>query len=122
MRTTDFEYALPPALIAQTPLPDRAASRLLMLDRSSGAVRHLHFSDLVEAIAPEDVLVLNASRVIPARLRGRRERGGPAELLLVREEPGGTWLALGHPGGKLKAGRRVTFGDDSEVQIGRAHV
>ena len=117
MRTTDFDYALPPGLIAQTPLPDRAASRLLVLERATGAVRHLAFPDLMDAIAPADVLVLNASRVIPARLRGRRERGGPAELLLVREEPGGTWLALGHPGGKLKAGRRVTFGEDSVAQI-----
>ena len=116
-RTTDFAYDLPPALIAQTPLPDRAASRLLALERATGAVRHLAFPDLVDAIAPADVLVLNESRVIPARLHGRRERGGPAELLLVREEPGGTWLALGHPGGKLKAGRRVTFGDDSAAQI-----
>ena len=117
MRTSDFDYALPPGLIAQTPLADRAASRLLVLERATGAVRHLAFPDLVSLIAPADVLVLNASRVIAARLHGRRERGGPAELLLVREEPDGTWLALGHPGGKLKAGRRVTFGEDSIAQI-----
>src|SRR5256885_1322591 len=123
-RTSDFDYALPPSLIAQEPLPDRAASRLLVLDRSSGHVRHAHFPDLVDLVAPEDVLVLNVSRVIPARLHGRREpgggmggSGGQAELLFVRELPDGTWLAMGHPGGKLKPGRRVTFGDDGAVEI-----
>src|SRR5438128_6092136 len=116
-RTSDFDYGLPPSLIAQEPLPDRAGSRLLMLDRASGSIRHARFPDLVELVAPEDVLVLNVSRVIPARLHGKREMGKIAELLLVREAPDGTWLAMGHPGGKLKPGRRVTFGDDSAVEI-----
>lgn len=121
-RTSDFDYELPPALIAQSPLPDRAASRLLVLDRATGAIRHRHFPDLLELIAPQDVVVLNASRVIPARLHGMRDaasgmRGAPAEILLVRETPDGTWLAMGHPGGKLKPGRRVTFGTDSAVEI-----
>jgi S-adenosylmethionine:tRNA ribosyltransferase-isomerase len=117
LRTSDFDYALPPALIAQEPLPDRAASQLLVLDRASGAIRHARFPDLVDLVAPEDVLVLNVSRVIPARLHGKRETGKTAELLLVRELPDGTWLAMGHPGGKLKPERRVTFGDDSAVEI-----
>src|SRR2546427_9966606 len=124
MRASDFEYTLPPSLIAQDPLPDRAASGLLVLDRASGAIRHAHFPDIVALVAPEDVLVLNVSRVIPARLHGMRDggsgmrgSGGKAELLLVRELPDGTWLAMGHPGGKLKPGRRVTFGDDSAVEI-----
>src|SRR5436309_15796976 len=124
LRTSDFDYSLPPDLIAQAPLPDRAASRLLVLDRASGSIRHVRFPDLVELVAPEDVLVLNVSRVIPARLHGMREAGGgmrgsggKAELLLVREAPDGTWLAMGHPGGKLKPGRRVTFGDDSAAEI-----
>ena len=69
---SDFEYDLPRALIAQEPLPDRSASRLLVLDRASGAVTHRRFLDLVDLVAPEDVLVLNASRVIPARLHGTR--------------------------------------------------
>ena len=116
-RASDFDYELPPALIAQDPLPDRTASRLLVLERASGSLRHAGFPDLVELVAPEDVLVLNVSRVIPARLHGRRENGNAAELLLVRALPDGTWLALGHPGGKLKPGRRVTFGDDSAVEI-----
>ena len=117
MRPSDFEYDLPPELIAQEPLADRAASRLLVLDRSSGVVRHARFPDLVDLVAPEDVLVLNVSRVIPARLRGSREMGAPAELLVVRELPDGTWLAMGHPGGKLKPGRTVRFGDDSAAEI-----
>jgi len=121
-RATDFEYDLPPDLIAQEPLPDRAASRLLVLDRSTGAIAHRRFSDLPSLVGSEDVLVLNASRVIPARLRGKREGGrgkgdGPAEILLVRELPDGTWTALGHPGGKLKPGRRVRVGPDSEIEI-----
>jgi len=123
-RISDFDYQLPPNLIAQDPLPDRAASRLLLLDRASGTTRHTRFSDIAELIAPEDVLVVNVSRVIPARLHGMRDAGsgmggsgGKAELLLVRELPDGTWLAMGHPGGKLKPGRRVTFGPDSSAEI-----
>jgi len=116
-RTSDFDYRLPAELIAQHPLPDRAASRLLVLDRETGAMRHAQFRDIVELVAPEDVLVLNVSRVIPARLRGTRGPGGQAEVLLVRELPDGSWLAMGHPGGKLKPGRTVRFGDDSAVEI-----
>lgn len=116
-RTSDFEYDLPSELIAQDPLPDRAASRLLVLDRAKGGIRHGRFPDIIDLIAPEDVLVLNVSRVIPARLHGKRETGKAAELLLVRELPDGTWLALGHPGGKLKPGRTVRFGDDSAAEI-----
>ena len=123
-RTSDFDYSLPAGQIAQHPLPDRAASRLLVLDRSSGALRHAHFRDIVALIAPEDVVVLNVSRVIPARLRGirvpgsgTRSPGGETEILLVRELPDGSWLAMGHPGGKLKPGRIVRFGDDSAVEI-----
>ena len=123
-RTADFDYTLPAELIAQDPLPDRSTSRLLVLDRSSGAMRHGRFPDLVDLIAPGDVLVLNTSRVIPARLHGKRQTGsgkhgssGDAEILLTRELPDGTWLAMGHPGGKLKPGRTVRFGADSAVEI-----
>src|SRR6266568_3037402 len=117
-RTSDFDYVLPPELIAQDPPSDRAASRLLVLDRAGSGVRHARFPDFVDLVAPEDVLVLNVSRVIPARLHGKREMGKIAELLLVRELPDGSWLAMGHPGGKLKPGRRVTFGDDSAAAAG----
>jgi S-adenosylmethionine:tRNA ribosyltransferase-isomerase len=117
LRTLDFDYHLPPEQIAQHPLPERAASRLLVLDRASAAIRHATFRDIADLIRPPDVLVLNASRVVPARLVGRRDTGAQAELLLVRELEDGSWLALGHPGGKLKPGRRVTLGDDSAVTI-----
>ena len=117
MHLSDFDYNLPQEQIAQHPLADRAASRLLVLDRSAGTTRHLHFHDLPTLIPPGDLLVINTSRVIPARLHGKRGGGQPAELLLVRGLPDGTWLAMGHPGGKLKPGRRVTFGEDSTAEI-----
>lgn len=116
-RTSDFDYSLPPDLVAQAPLPDRSASRLLVLDRASGATRHARFPDVLDLIAPQDVVVLNVSRVMPARLHGTRDSGTLAELLLVRELPDGSWLALGHPGGKLKPGRRLTFAPDSAAEI-----
>ena len=116
-RLSDFDYDLPGSQIAQHPLPDRSASRLLVLDRESSETRQLHFRDLPDLIPAGDLLVLNTSRVIPARLHGKRETGNPAELLIVRELNDGTWLAMGHPGGKLKPGRRITFGDDSTAEI-----
>jgi S-adenosylmethionine:tRNA ribosyltransferase-isomerase len=116
-RASDFDYPLPPDRIAQEPLADRAASRLLVLERATGSIRHLHFRDLLDLIPAGDLLVLNTSRVIPARLHGHREGGAPAEILLVRERSDGTWLAMGHPGGKLKPGRQVTVGDDSTIEI-----
>jgi len=117
VQLSDFEYNLPPEQIAQHPLPDRAASRLLVVDRASGATRHLHFRDLPSLIPPGDLLVINTSRVIAARLHGKREGGQDAEFLLVRDSGDGTWLAMAHPGGKLKPGRRVSFGDDSAAEI-----
>ncbi len=123
-RTSDFDYKLPPERIAQDPLPDRAASRLLVLDRAGGAIRHTRFPSILDLLAPADVLVVNESRVIPARLRGTRDggrgtgnTGAQAEILLVRELSDGTWLAMGHPGGKLKPGRRVTIGEDCVIEI-----
>jgi S-adenosylmethionine:tRNA ribosyltransferase-isomerase len=117
LRPSDFDYDLPTDRIAQEPLPDRAASRLLVLDRATGAITHRRFADVVDLIPPGDLLVVNTSRVIAARLHGTRESGNAAELLLVRELADGTWLAMGHPGGKLKPGRRVSFGIDSAVEI-----
>ena len=116
-QTGDFDYVLPPDRIAQTPLADRSASRLLVVDRNAGTLTHRRFRDLPELVAPQDVVVLNASRVIPARLHGQRETGGAAEVLLIRELPDGSWEAMGHPGGKLKPGRRVSFGTDASVEI-----
>ena len=116
-RLSDFDYHLPAEQIAQAPLADRSASRLLVLERASGTIRHLHFRDLPDLIPAADVLVINTSRVIPARLLGKRDGGQPAEILLVRAASDDTWLAMAHPGGKLKPGRRVSFGDDSAVEI-----
>ena len=117
LHTGDFDFDLPPDRIAQTPLADRSASRLLVLDRAQGSLTHRHFRDLPELIGPADVVVLNASRVIPARLHGKRDSGTEAEILLVKDLGDGTWEAMGHPGGKLKPGRRVTFGDDAAAEI-----
>src|SRR5690242_14978568 len=114
---SDFDYILPPERIAQHPLGERAASRLLVMDRASGNIRHQRFPDIVDLVAPGDVIVLNTSRVIPARLHGKRESGNEAELLLVRALPDGSWLAMGHPGGKLRPGRILRFGTDSAVEI-----
>lgn len=114
---SDFDYPLPAHLIAQRPLPERSASRLLVLHRDTGRIEHRHFRDFPTLVAPGDVLVVNASRVIPARLIGRRDNGRPAELLLVHPEPEGTWIAMAHPGGKLKAGRAIRFDGGSTATI-----
>ena len=115
--TSDFSYEAPASLIAQRPLPDRAASRLLVLARRTGTITHRAFRDLPALLEPGDVLVRNVSRVIAARLAATRSNGRPAELLLVHPEPDGTWLVMVHPGGKLKAGRTVRFGDDARAEV-----
>ena len=94
MRISEFDYELPRELIAQEPLPERDASRLLVLDRESDGLTHRRFRDLPDLLDPGDLLVLNRSRVFPARLLGRRAGGGPAEVLLVRRRPDGAWDAL----------------------------
>ena len=105
MRTDDFAYHLPPELIAQTPVEPRDSSRLLVLDRHSGSVSHRQFTDILDLIPSGAVLVLNRSRVIPARLFGRRkDTGGRVELLLLRREGEGVWQALGKPGRRLRPG------------------
>jgi S-adenosylmethionine:tRNA ribosyltransferase-isomerase len=115
--TSDFTYEAPASLIAQRPLPDRAASRLLVLARGDGAVTHRRFRDLPELLEPGDLLVLNVSRVLPARLRGTRANGAAAEVLLVHPDADGTWLVMVHPGGKLKTGRVVRFGADAAAEV-----
>lgn len=116
-RAADFDYDYPPELVPQRPLDDRAASRLLVLERASGAIAHRTFRDFPSLLEPGDVVVLNTSRVVPARLIGRRDNGREAEILLVHAESDGTWLAMVHPGGKLKVGRRVFFGDEAVLEI-----
>ncbi len=112
MKRSDFDFELPKELIAQTPLERRDASRLLVLERDSGAMQHRHFYELPEFLRPRDCLVLNDSRVLPARLIGRREPGGGVcELLLLTDRGGDVWECLVRPGKKLRPGARVTFGD-----------
>ncbi len=111
----DFDYDCPPRLIAQHPAATRDGSRLLVL--RGAQIAHRQFADFPELVEAGDVIVVNTSKVIKARLRGIRENGRPAEILLVHPEPDGSWLAMGHPGGKLKPGRKVTFGDDATLII-----
>lgn len=112
MKTRDFAYDLPEALIAQTPIEPRDASRLLAVDRQTGARAHRVFRDITEYLRPGDALVVNHTRTIPARLIGRREgTGGVVELLLLRRQDASTWEALVRPGKKLKPGARCVFGD-----------
>jgi S-adenosylmethionine:tRNA ribosyltransferase-isomerase len=114
---SDFEYELPPELIAQEPLGERDASRLLVLDRRRGESSHREFRDLPALLTPGDLLVVNRSRVIPARLLGRRSRGGDAEILLVRDRGEGRWEAMVRPGRHLRPGQRVTIDDDLSVVV-----
>ncbi|HIT32814.1 MAG TPA: tRNA preQ1(34) S-adenosylmethionine ribosyltransferase-isomerase QueA [Candidatus Enterenecus stercoripullorum] len=111
MKTSDFYFDLPKELIAQTPLERRDGSRLLTLDRVTGETRHLHFYDLPSLLRPGDCLVLNDSRVLPARLFGRRETGGACEVLLLIDRGDQVWECLVRPGKKLKPGTKITFGD-----------
>jgi len=111
LKTHDFWYDLPEELIAQTPLAQRDASRLLVLDRQSGAVEHRHFYDIVDYLRPGDCLVMNDSRVLPARLLGNRPTGGAVELLLLKELGDKKWECLAKPGRKLQAGQEVVFGN-----------
>ncbi|MCD8007883.1 MAG: S-adenosylmethionine:tRNA ribosyltransferase-isomerase, partial [Clostridiales bacterium] len=111
MKTSDFYYDLPQEFIAQTPLQRRDASRLMVLDKNTGAIQHRHFYDLPEYLRPGDCLVLNDSRVLPARLIGRRPTGGAAEILLLADKADNVWECLVRPGKKLRTGATVTFGD-----------
>ena len=113
MKTHDFYYELPPELIAQTPLERRDASRLMTLDRVTGVVGHRHFYELPELLNPGDCLVLNNSRVLPARLLGHRvPTGGAVEVLLLKDEGSGVWECLTKPGRKTHIGTELSFGDD----------
>ena len=111
MKTQDFWYDLPEELIAQTPLQQRDASRLMVLDRDSGEVSHRHFYDVIEYLKPGDCLVMNDSRVLPARLLGHRPTGGAVEVLLLRDLGNKRWECLVKPGKKMQAGQAVIFGN-----------
>ncbi len=111
LKTHDFWYDLPEELIAQTPLAKRDNSRLMVLDRVDGTVLHRHFFDITEYLQPGDCLVMNDSRVLPARLLGHRPTGGAVELLLLRDLGDRRWECLAKPGKKLQVGQDVIFGD-----------
>ena len=110
-KTRDFWYDLPEELIAQTPLQKRDTSRLLAVDRRTGELAHRHFYDILDYLNPGDTLVMNDSRVLPARLLGHRPTGGAAELLLLRDLGDNHWECLAKPGRKLQEGAEVLFGD-----------
>ena len=111
MKTSDFMYDLPQRLIAQTPLERRDGSRLLVLDKITGQTEHRHFYDLPEYLRPGDCMVLNDSRVIPARLIGARPTGGAIEVMLLKDLGDKRWECLVRPGKKMRPGHQVVFGD-----------
>ena len=111
MKVTDFDYDLPKELIAQTPIEKRDESRLMVLDRSKETIEHRKFKDIVEYLKPGDVLVRNNTKVIPARLYGRKETGAHVEFLLLNNIEGDIWECIVRPGNKLHVGTKVIFGD-----------
>ncbi|MBR3561773.1 MAG: tRNA preQ1(34) S-adenosylmethionine ribosyltransferase-isomerase QueA [Oscillospiraceae bacterium] len=112
MKTSDFDYNLPPELIAQTPTERRDASRLLCLNKATGEYSHHHFYDLPDFLRPGDCLILNNSRVLPARLLGRRLPGGGAcEVLLLIDRGENTWECIVRPGKHLRVGAKMSFGE-----------
>jgi S-adenosylmethionine:tRNA ribosyltransferase-isomerase len=117
LRTSDFDFALPEALIAQTAIEPRDAARLMHIDRASGTITHRTFRDLDQLLTPGDTLVVNTTTVLKARLLGTRDSGAPAEVLLLRPFGDGTWDAMVQPGAKLKPGRHVHLADGVSVEI-----
>ncbi len=117
--TADYDFELPPSLIAQTPAEQRDESRLMIVERDGGRIRHGHFRDLADLIPPGDTLVLNTTRVLRARLLGKRDSGAPAEVFLLRPsgDGDGRYEALVSPGGKLKPGRMVHVAPELQVEI-----
>lgn len=112
MKTSDFYYDLPQELIAQTPVEPRDSSRLMVLGRENGEIEHKHFYDILDYLHPGDVLVINNSRVIPARLYGKRtDTGADVELLLLEQKGANRWETLVKPGKRAREGARLSFGD-----------
>ncbi|MCI9094923.1 MAG: tRNA preQ1(34) S-adenosylmethionine ribosyltransferase-isomerase QueA [Lachnospiraceae bacterium] len=112
MKTSDFYFDLPPELIAQDPLTDRSASRLLVLDKNTGEIKHEQFRNIINYLNPGDCLVLNDTRVIPARLHGIREETGAAiEVLLLKRKEKDVWETLVRPGKKVRPGVKLSFGE-----------
>ena len=112
MKTSDFYFDLPQELIAQDPLEDRSSSRLLVLGKETGSIEHKHFYDILEYLREGDCLVLNNTKVIPARLYGVREgTGAMIEILLLKRKENNVWETLVKPGKKAKPGTKIIFGD-----------
>ena len=116
-RTSDYDFELPPELIAQTPLASRDASRLMVVDRTRQCVAHRRFSDLPSLMSAGDLLVVNATRVLRARLLGTRDSGAPGEVFLLKPLGGDRWEAMVSPGGKLRPGRRLHVAPELDVLI-----
>ena len=117
MQLSDFDYQLPDELIAQQPLADRGASRMMTVDRASGAINDRRFGDLAEMLKSGDVLVLNNTKVFPARLLGRTETGANVEVFLVRETEGPVWEVLARPARRLPVGKRIVFNVDLAAEV-----
>ena len=117
MKTANFDYALPPELIAQQPLPDRDSARMLALDRRDGGIRHQQFTAFPEHLRPGEVLVLNDTKVIPARLIGHKPSGGEVKLLLVEALSTSRWMALARPAKRLREGTEIVFAENPESRI-----
>ena len=112
MKTSDFNYELPQELIAQDPLEDRSSSRLMVLDKETGKVEHHVFKEIIDYLNPGDCLVINDTKVIPARLIGAKEEtGAKIEVLLLKRGADDVWETLVKPGRKAKPGTRISFGD-----------
>ena len=112
MKTSDFYYDLPEELIAQDPLTDRSGSRLMLLDKETGDIRHKIFKDIIDELNPEDCLVINDTKVIPARLHGVKEdTGAHIEVLLLKRKSDSVWETLVKPGKMARPGARISFGD-----------
>ena len=111
MKVTDFDYELPEELIAQTPIEKRDTSRLMVLDREKQTIDHKIFTDVIDYLNEGDCLVINETKVIPARLYGKKTTGANVEFLLLKQIEGNTWECIVRPGNKLKPGTEIIFGD-----------
>ena len=118
MKRQDFYYDLPEELIAQEPLSDRSASRLMCLDRKTGEIKHKHFYDIIDELSPNDCLILNDTKVIPARLYGtKKDTGGAIEFLLLHKRSLDEWEVVLKPGRRAKIGTKFVFGGELEAEI-----
>lgn len=117
MLVTDFDYELPQELIAQHPMEPRDHSRLLVVDKESGALEHRHFYDLPDYLRPGDVLVFNDTRVIPARLHGVKDTGAHVEVFLLTRKDATDWEVLVRPGKKLQVGAKIKFSDELSCEV-----